>query len=162
MTIAPVSRITRYEVEVSTCAAAAKTSGRWRRSQRIFGPTDCEVSRLPQRAISVAAPKCAVRSSTSTAARVSTPYRTAFISGRPEASTGNMQGPMALSATQAMRRGSAPLSASTVRDRAQTASHQSASARCSAHPDRGTIISCARSAWARIRPCPSASTAFDP
>ena len=43
---------TRKLVEVWMRAVRAQTSGRLRRSQRIFGPTDCEVSALPVRASS--------------------------------------------------------------------------------------------------------------
>ena len=42
-------------------------------SQRIFGPTDCVVSVLPQRSSSVSSPIAAVSSSISAAARPSTP-----------------------------------------------------------------------------------------
>jgi hypothetical protein len=60
-------------VEVTIFAALRKTSGRFFFSHRIFGPTDCEVSALPQRSRMRSGPMAALSSSISFAARVSTP-----------------------------------------------------------------------------------------
>jgi hypothetical protein len=60
-------------VDVITVAVAANTSGRFRFSHRIFGPTDCEVSAFPHRSRITSPPIRAVSSPISAAARVSTP-----------------------------------------------------------------------------------------
>ena len=60
-------------VKVTIFAALRKMSGRFFLSHNILGPTDCEVSALPQRSSMRSAPIAASSSSISTAARVSTP-----------------------------------------------------------------------------------------
>ena len=99
-----------------------------------MGPTDCDVSALPHAARMASSPSLAVSVSIWAAARVSTPYSTPFMSGAPAASTGSMQGPMALVATALIDRGPTPDVASSSRVMTTRSPHQSSSGRCSAHP----------------------------
>ena len=61
------------ELAMNHRRVAAQTSGSWRASQAIFGPTAWLVSGEPQRSRMRSAPKRSVSSSISRAARVSTP-----------------------------------------------------------------------------------------
>ena len=90
-------------------AVLANISGRFRFSHRIFGPTDCEVSALPQRSrissspIAVVVPRSPCRAGID-AVEHGIHQRLAV------ASTGSMQGPMALAPTAAIEEGAMRLS----------------------------------------------------
>ena len=132
-------------------------------SHRIFGPTDCEVSALPQRSRSASSPIAAVSSSISVGraridavedARSSAARRRR----RPAACTGRWRS----SPTARMSAGATPLSASSLRLMKVKSSHQSSRGRCSAQPGCGTSILCGLAARGDDRgPSPSTSTPFD-